>query len=761
VAPAQTPKTKGDAASTNTALVVSKYEAATEYEAELWRGVVEFDKSLSSVNDLAKSLTDTKLSKENAALEQKIERMIDTCDQARSMAMAVDDKVATQSDRAVFLLSRKDDLQRQISEAERLINQQLRAQEGGSLLRDQPLDAETEKTRRHLASSALETQHSIANVKDRLCLLRDVLQARETKPPRSAFSFGSPRNAPDHKLKAQRSLKQGVLRGYERAQQLSKTAEELQQRVKEAADAIPGASGASAPTSARKSRSRITPLPVNFTSPTAMAKRQAQKKAAAATKETEDIGKKQSAVENAIRALSQSHHSVSVKKFSRRGIIGSDPSQLRGGDAGDWRAKGATSQLMGSTTATPLPKMGALVSAATTPSSSTPSRSLFTPPPASSTGKGRSADWNAKTDIDQSKFNSLQASLQMPSTVKTITSTDAARRALQPFGTDPEKTAKAQEVKAREDRQAAAESAAPVPGAGEFSIPSTIKKKKPSTTGAAGGFPPMSSAAPTPFSLKTGDGAAKKDDDAPSGLTPKAASGSAAKKDSGSLTSGNLFGLTRPDSSKKDAETKKPFGGSGGGLSGFGGDLGSALGGTTTDVSTPSKPAAATPDYSALLTEFFNTHNPSKVGNVDKVLTKYKGQEEKLFRTLAHKYGVANPLKSDAASATTPAASTDTVASPPLSLSSSSKSISASPFGAPAATPPPPPLAPANEPAPAPTPAPALASAGSVPSDYRTVLLNFYQQHNPSQMDQVDKLLAKYNGREPEMFVKLAAKCKL
>ena len=293
-APAQTPKAKAaDSSSSSTVLAVPKYEAATEYEAELWRGVMEFDKSLSSINELAQSLFDTKLSKDNADLEKKIERMIDTCDQARSMAMAVDTKVATQSDRAIFLLSRKDDLQRQVSEADRLVNEQLRAQEGGSLLRDQPLDPETEKTRRHLASSALETQHSIANVKDRLCLLRDILQARETKPTRSAFSFGSPRNAPDQKLKAQRSLKQGVLRGYERAQQLSKTAEDLQKRVQEAADAIPGTSGASAPTLVRKSRSRIAPLPVNFASPTAVAKRQAQKKAAAATKESEDIGKKQ------------------------------------------------------------------------------------------------------------------------------------------------------------------------------------------------------------------------------------------------------------------------------------------------------------------------------------------------------------------------------------------------------------------------------------------------------------------------------------
>ena len=736
---------------------------------------MEFDKSLCSISDLAKSLSDAKLNTENADLEKKIERMIDSCDQARSMAMSIESKVTDQNERAVFLLSRKDDLQRQVSEAESLINEQLRDQDGGNLLRNQPLDAETEKTRRHLAAAALETQHSIANVKDRICLLRDILQAREVKPARSAFSFGSPRSVPNHKLKAQRTLKENVLRGYERAQQLSKTADYLQKRVTEAADAVPGASGASAPTSARKSRSRIAALPVSFASPSAVAKRRAQKKAA---KKTEDIAQRQSDVENALRTLGRSQHSIPVKKFSRRGIIGTDLSQTRDAAATDWRSKGATSQLMGSTTSTPLPKMGALMTVVATPSASTPSRSLFTPPPASSTGKERSVDWNAKTDVDQTKYNSLQASLQMPSSVKTITSEDAARKALQPFGTDPERTAKAQEVKAREGTQAAAASAA-----GESKPPSTIKKK-PSTTAAAGAFPLMSSTAPVPFSLKSDDGGggkkkadafppmiakgpspspfgAKKDDDAPSGLTPKAAFSSSGKKDAGGLTSGNLFGLTRPDSAKKDAEAK-PSSSGGGGLSGFGGDLGNALGGPADAASTPSKPAADTPNYSALLTEFFQTHNPSKVGNVDKVLIKYKGQEEKLFRTLAHKYGAANPLSDDAGSKATPSSTAGGLSSPALSLSSmptpasNKPTLSASPFGA-SSMAPPPPLAAANEAAPAPASATDPSAAG--PSDYRTILQNFYQQHKPTHLSEVDKLLIKYNGREPEMFAKLAKKC--
>lgn len=41
-----------------------------------------------------------------------------------------------------------------------------------------------------------------------------------------------------------------------------------------------------------------------------------------------------------------------------------------------------------------------------------------------------------------------------------------------------------------------------------------------------------------------------------------------------------------------------------------------------------------------MLLEFYQTHNPTKVNEVDKVLAKYAGKEELMFRTLAEKYNV-------------------------------------------------------------------------------------------------------------------------
>ena len=41
-----------------------------------------------------------------------------------------------------------------------------------------------------------------------------------------------------------------------------------------------------------------------------------------------------------------------------------------------------------------------------------------------------------------------------------------------------------------------------------------------------------------------------------------------------------------------------------------------------------------------ILLEFYQTHNPTKVNEVDKVLAKYEGKEELMFQTLAEKYNV-------------------------------------------------------------------------------------------------------------------------
>ena len=55
-------------------------------------------------------------------------------------------------------------------------------------------------------------------------------------------------------------------------------------------------------------------------------------------------------------------------------------------------------------------------------------------------------------------------------------------------------------------------------------------------------------------------------------------------------------------------------------------------------------------------------------------------------------------------------------------------------------------------------PTPAVAPAAAPTADHRAKLVAFYEMHNPAKLDPVDATLAKYAGREAELFEKLRAK---
>jgi hypothetical protein len=66
--------------------------------------------------------------------------------------------------------------------------------------------------------------------------------------------------------------------------------------------------------------------------------------------------------------------------------------------------------------------------------------------------------------------------------------------------------------------------------------------------------------------------------------------------------------------------------------------------------STPS--SGSGPTYTEILTTFYQTHNPKKVGEVVSTLEKYEGREQEMFAKLAQKYRVPDPLASTSSPAT-------------------------------------------------------------------------------------------------------------
>ncbi|RHY15665.1 hypothetical protein DYB36_004247 [Aphanomyces astaci] len=229
-------------------------------------------------------------------------------------------------------------------------------------------------------------------------------------------------------------------------------------------------------------------------------------------------------------------------------------------------------------------------------------------------------------------------------------------------------------------------------------------------------------------------------------------------------------------------------------------------------------PVATPPDLVERLKSFYAAYNPGKsTAAAEKLLAQSKGTEEQVFHKLLQKYvskdatvahakaymtsgNVPEALKTaPAPSAPTPATTSAPPAfgkpsaspfgaTPPSGLGtpstaakpapspfgttpataaspfgSTTTAAASSPFGAAATTAATPPAA-----SPFGTTSTAWPSATAAPSpfgassgfgvDYRSKVVEFYKQHNPDKLAEVDTVLQKYKGKEEELLKKLEAK---
>jgi len=214
--------------------------------------------------------------------------------------------------------------------------------------------------------------------------------------------------------------------------------------------------------------------------------------------------------------------------------------------------------------------------------------------------------------------------------------------------------------------QAAAPASTSLGGFGTFgsSLPTTSQSPFGSTTATAA---PSSTVSQSCFGFTTappstqspfGSTAAAPSSSTPFGSTP------AAPTSSTPFGSTSPFGSTpapsthpSPFSSNAATPAPTPFGGTPGalGATGFGGTSTSTTGTSVFGQSAPATLFSSTPFVSTsaqtstkfggrsprdMLVAFYQNHNPSKVGEVDKALAKYQGREELMFLNLAKKYNV-------------------------------------------------------------------------------------------------------------------------
>lgn len=181
-------------------------------------------------------------------------------------------------------------------------------------------------------------------------------------------------------------------------------------------------------------------------------------------------------------------------------------------------------------------------------------------------------------------------------------------------------------------------------------------------------------------------------------------------------------------------------------------------GGPETDTSMSGN---TSPEYwRELITSIYKEYNPLKLDDVDALLTKYRGRERTLYLGICDKYkvpptfemGGARPRETVPAPSAVPAtvpqdstAGTTQADSADASMNAGSgdaegERASGAPLGA------------KIEPD---------VAAEEQAAHYRALICKVYSEHNPSKLDDVDKLLSKYRGREEHLYKKVCDKYKV
>jgi len=254
------------------------------------------------------------------------------------------------------------------------------------------------------------------------------------------------------------------------------------------------------------------------------------------------------------------------------------------------------------------------------------------------------AGWHSGFTTDQAKMKRL--SFNLPKHLNEVSSSDAASRALAQYGTTPEKLAKIMEAKKRGEMAPKTKSA--------FMPPRQPFPQKRLSTPTSPTHPTIrassskSIVATNEPSEKTSKNTSRKSGTI---INQKPSSNLIASTmpTEDSLHTGQQnttppkIALNMVSDPGKKSESSVFSGMKGIGESLF--SMDNKLTGSSKKPPTLSNISAIELDYYSLLTKFYEKHNPSKLKDLSKTLDKYKGKEKELFDRLAKKYRDVNPLE--------------------------------------------------------------------------------------------------------------------
>jgi hypothetical protein len=576
------------------------------------------------------------------AFEKDVRQHVENREKMWNYSEDFKSEAATHKQRSVFLISRKPDLERQLGEAKRLVAIHTKSQSAeNGILSSQTLDADSERTRRQLGADAIMIPRHIDILEGQVKLM----EAARQDGGRTMYAESSGKGA----------LLEAVKNVSDLSNVVNSASARCHNKVGEMSHKVPRSWDSSAWKSpepkGRRSRSRISPHPgveksAKAIMPASKAVIEAHSSGSHRWKRIEQqfrmkatVPPKQTQIDLPAPVLALKREKPSgkphVSKTDQSSLLLS-PQQIE-------KSTGRRSS-------------GASIAADLF---SVPNSSLSTRP-----------EWDAGFTTDQMKVRNL--SFNLPEHLKEVNSSDAARESLAQYGTTPEKLAKVMDAKYR------GEVAAKNPAEAAFAKqPSTPKR---TSTSSSAGFPPLPTKAPTPFSQKSSIDASVPTPSAP----PKSSAYPPLAK-----VAPKPFGSSSEPPAKNQRTPDKVASSALGGMKSLGDSLfpsvapasGASVFGGTPSVAPALPSTSSGPDYHAVLTKFYEKHNPDKVKDVTKHLDRYKGNEHAMFGKLAQKYKVANPLdaigSTPAAAPTTPFDAQAANAAPAPAVPSST-----TPFGA-------------------------------------------------------------------------------
>jgi hypothetical protein len=411
------------------------YTVSSKYEKQLWDQVSQFSKLTRDAKNLQSELKAV-ISPE---FESDIKEVASKCQEHLSNASSFSQEHADAKERLVYMLSVHDDLSRQNKVSTNSINDQVAKKSLTLIARKEPLDAESQMKRQTILSKCHKVQSLLEMSEQCLSLNKEVftLSSKHLKPMRPSEYFNqisSPK--PSSHQQTVKSANSAILlllkQQYERCRDVSVRSESLKQSVTRLSDAHPNrrqiselsAKKTQRITSARKS---ISPLPTKHIASLLSSTKKSRVVNAVSTLESHDV----------LRSFASE---ISRRKHSNTHYLRAASS--RPATIPDWKSKGKNELLPASRK-----------QERQNHHSSPVVRSLFSSPVASSQRWKRTSTQSSTT---------LQVNI--PTNLKEINASDAAKSALAKFGTTPETLAQGRELLQRDRTESSTAKKSPKPG---------------------------------------------------------------------------------------------------------------------------------------------------------------------------------------------------------------------------------------------------------------------------------------------------------